>query len=117
MESEYISMFVTTQNVLWLNSLEQQFGLPTLVPRLWCDNQAAIAVATGGELTFKRSRFMNVKYHFVREKFEEKKLLIDYVKSGDNVADLFTKRLAHDLLSNLRYEFLESYSERDELEE
>jgi len=108
MESEYIALFDTVQNTIFLNHLERQFLLPTwYVPNIWCDNQSTITVATGGDTEFKCSKFMNVKYHYVRQAVKKGDADIAYIKSTDNTADLFTKRLPRGPLSLLRGHFMQ----------
>jgi hypothetical protein len=114
MEAEYIAMFTTVQNAIWISSLEDQFGTSQYLPHIWCNNTAAIQITTGGEMAFKKSRFMNVKYHYTRQAYEEKKITIEYIESAINIADLFTKRVAHSTLHNLRECILEHYEQIDE---
>ena len=64
--------------------------------------------------SFRKSKYIDVKYHWIRDVYEQKKVIIDYVKSEDNMADLFTKRLPHNTLSKLRGWFMEDYTYRDE---
>ena len=116
MESEYIAMFSAANHLTLLFALEDQFGLSPAKPNLWCDNQSAISIATGGGMNFKRSRFMNVKYHWVRKAYEDGEFAIDYIKSEENMADLLTKRLPPNKLKELRGYFLEIYSLRDDTE-
>jgi len=117
MESEYIAMFTTANHVIPIIALETQFGLKPLRPYIWCDNQAAISIATGGGMNFKRSHFMNIKYHWVRKAYEGKEFYINYVESQSNVTNLFTKRLPPNPLKYLRGYFMEDYFERDNIEE
>jgi hypothetical protein len=114
MESEYVAMFHTIQHTLWVLALENQLGINEWKPRVLCDNQAAIASATGGEASFKKSKYIDVKYHWIRDVHERKEVVIDYVRSEDNMADLFTKRLPHNTLSKLRGWFMETYEYRDD---
>jgi len=113
MESEYITMFEASRNAVFLTLLEEQFGLEYYAPNIWCDNQAAISIATGSDLDFKRSRFMNVKYHWVRRAEKKDQIDVKYIKSADNLADLFTKRLPAGPLSTLRGKFMNTTEVRD----
>jgi len=113
MESEYIALFKATEHVLLFAQLEEQMFIENTIPIVWCDNQAAIAVAKGGEMTFKRSRFMNVKYHFVRHVFEKGLMQISWVNSETNTADIFTKRLTQDDQDNHRDCMLETCDNLD----
>ena len=116
MESEYITMYNTIQHTLWIRALETQMGISDLKPRILCDNKAAIAIATGGKMTFKKSRYMNVKYHWIRDVHKKKEVIINYVRSKDNIADLFTKQLPHSTLCKLRGWFMEDYDKREDVE-
>ena len=120
MEAEYIALFSTTQNAVWLSSLENQFHLETIkspepyTPNVYCDNEAALTVARGGDMSsFKRSRFMNIKYHYVRHVVETSEIDLHQIESEENVADLFTKRLNKKTLTHLKGFFMEAYSKRE----
>ena len=120
MEAEYIALFSTTQNAVWLSSLENQFYLGTIkspdpyTPNVYCDNEVALTVARGGDMSsFKRSRFMNVKYHYVRHAVETEEIDLHQIESKENVADLFTKRLNKKTLTHLKGFFMEPYSKRE----
>jgi hypothetical protein len=114
MESEYISLFKGTEHVYWLIQIMKQLGLPLdYKPNIWCDNEAAVAIANGSELNFKRTRFMNIKYHWVREmvsKDEQNLVKVIYVNTKDNYADIFTKRLNAIRHRSLLECFAEPYS-------
>ena len=62
----------------------------------WCDNKAAIASAetNGGE---KIRHMIEVKEHFAKECVKRNLIQLSWVPSKDQLADLFTKPLAHDL--------------------
>ena len=42
---------------------------------------------------YARSKHIEVHYHFIREKVITKEILLLHVKTGDQVADIFTKFL------------------------
>lgn len=42
----------------------------------------------------KRSKHIDVKYHFVRDLYLKSEIDVKYVKSEDQTADIFTKALA-----------------------
>ena len=113
MESEYIALFNTVQNAVFLSHLERQFCVTWFSPYVWCDNQAAITIAKGGDMEFKRSKFMNVKYHYVRQAVKKEYVDIDYISTINNTADLFTKRLPHGPLSSFRGHFMQQMDQRN----
>ena len=61
-------------------------------PILWCDNISALALASN-PVFHARMKHIEVDYHFVREKFLRRDLLLKFVASHDQLADILTKRL------------------------
>ena len=115
-ESEYIGLFNTAQQFSWFAQLSEQLGFPISMWYIHYDNQAAIHIASGQEMTFKRSKFMNVKYHYIRDQVTDPDgnpavLKVFYVKTEDNIADVMTKRLNTKLNNKHTNEFLSSYDE------
>ena len=113
MESEYIGLFNCACQSDWFSSLLQQLEHPLSNKQyILCDNQSAIHIANGAIMDFKRSRYMNVKYHWVRNQVKENDCLtVEYTPSKENVADIMTKRLNTSLHWDLACEFIEDYNE------
>ena len=53
---------------------------------LYCDNQSAVSL--------RRTKHVEVHYHFIREKVLQDKVEMLYIKMNNQVADLFTKSLS-----------------------
>ena len=82
----------------WLQSLLNELGFIKLPPpTLWCDNLSATYLTTM-PVFHSRSKHLEIDYHFVRDKVSQKALLVRYISSEDQIADLLTK-----LLSKGRY--------------
>ena len=75
----------------------EEIGFPILKPlNILCDNKTAIKISTGEELPFKRSKFVDVKYHIIHDRVRDNQITSGYVHSKENFADQFTKVLPRD---------------------
>jgi hypothetical protein len=61
---------------------------------VWVDNSAAIAVATGNDFTHETVKHVTVKVRFIQECVQRKIILISYIKTSKNIADIMTKQSA-----------------------
>ena len=57
---------------------------------LYGDNQGASAIAKN-PVNHKRSKHIDIRFHFIRDEISEDRLCLKYVPSGENIADIFTK--------------------------
>ena len=60
--------------------------------KLICDNQAALHISSS-PVFHKRTKYIEVDYHFIREKITSGCMIISFVNSNDYLADIFTKSL------------------------
>jgi len=68
------------------------------------DNQAAIAISNNSVFHGKTKHF-NIKLYFLREVQKEGEVLLQYCKTEDQLADIFTKTLSKGRFENLREKF------------
>lgn len=57
---------------------------------LYCDNKAAIQVAQN-PVQHDRTKHVEVDHHLIKEKLDKKIIQFPFVKSEDQLADIFTK--------------------------
>ncbi|KAJ4768699.1 hypothetical protein LUZ62_079074 [Rhynchospora pubera] len=101
-EAEYRSLAVTTQEIMWLNSLLQELGYtPPHNPTLWCDNLGATFLAAN-PVFHARTKHIELDLHFVREKVNAKQLTVKFICSVDQIGDIFTKSLGKSRFQLLR---------------
>lgn len=92
MEAEYMALATATQEAMWLRHLESQLNwkltdVPTII---YCDNQSAIKFA-GIDSYCARSKHIDLRHHFLRERVADKEIQLCYVGTQDMVADILTK--------------------------
>jgi transposase InsO family protein len=103
LEAEYIALFSASQEALFLQRLLAYItSTPVVSICIWVDNQGAIAIAKNPEF-HKRTKHIGVKYHAIRERFIQNLIEVKYVKTDENLADVFTKPLAPPAFANLEF--------------
>jgi len=58
------------------------------------DNQSAIKLIRNPEF-HKRSKYIDIRYNFVREKYFSRDVEIEYIRSRNQLADILTKTLIY----------------------
>jgi len=102
-KAEYIAATHVAKQVLWHRTFCEELSFPQpTTSTIFCDNQAAIAIAHHPEF-HARTKHIDIAMHFLRDLVESRMINIIYVPSCENLADLFTKRLARPLHMELTY--------------
>ncbi|CAH9124063.1 unnamed protein product, partial [Cuscuta epithymum] len=83
-----------------------ELGFPVKAPvQLFCDNISA-SYLTANPVQHARSKHIQIDYHFVRERVAHGDLIVKYIPTQLQLADIFTKSLSsqqfHFLKDNLR---------------
>ena len=91
--------------IMWLHQLLMEVGIKTVVPaKLWCDNQAALHIASN-PVFHEQTKHIEIDCYFVREKIQLGLISIGYVKMGEQLDDIFMKDLSGDRVSYLCNKF------------
>ena len=92
-EAEYMAAAHAAKEAIWLRQLMKDFNLEaTEATVLYEDNQGCIGLAKN-PISHGRTKHIDVRYHFVREKVESKEIELSYCPTEEMVADTFTKSL------------------------
>ena len=68
---------------------------------IMCDNKGAIDISKN-PVQHSRSKNIEIRHHFLRNNVQKGNITIEKVDSEDNIADIFTKPLKHELFHHLR---------------
>jgi hypothetical protein len=89
-KAEYRAMSQTANELLWLQHFLQEIGFSTPTPiLLFCEKQVAIHIASN-PVFHERTKHIKVDCHFVRDMILSGDISTPYVKSRDQLADMFT---------------------------
>ena len=92
----------TIQEAMWLrkllNDLQEDVSKHT---KIFEDNKSAICMGKNRQ-SHGQSKHIDIKYHFVREKVSEGRVEVQYCKTGNMLADMFTKGLSGPKFKKLR---------------
>jgi hypothetical protein len=102
-EAEYKAVANATAEIMWVQTLLKEIGVSSpRMARLWCDNMGA-KYLSANPVFHARTKHIEVDFHFVRERVLSNLLQIDFVPTGDQVADGFTKALVVRQLENFKH--------------
>ncbi|KAG2759706.1 hypothetical protein PC116_g26209 [Phytophthora cactorum] len=92
-EAEYVAACEATMEAAAAsNILQEVMPQRTVDLRLGIDNQAAHVLATNPTYS-RRTRHIELRWHFVREQVQKGAIELHKVKGNENPADAFTKPL------------------------
>lgn len=92
-EAEYMAASHAAKEIIWMKTLFGEMLNITNVPTtLFLDNQSAINLIKN-PVYHKRTKHIDVRYHHLRDQYEEKVFMLEYVESKDQQADILTKPL------------------------
>lgn len=102
-EAEYIALSFACQEAIWLREFSKELEKKSnsVAITIKYDSNGAICSAKN-QVTSQRTKHIDVKHHFIREKIEKKIVNIEYLASEDMLADMFTKPLGSSKLFVMR---------------
>ena len=72
---------------------------------LFVDNQGTLALAKN-PVQHQRSKHIDIRYHFIREEIQKGVIVVEYVPTEMNLADIFTKAVSKSRLEILSRKIL-----------
>jgi hypothetical protein len=109
-EAEYLALSTALRNTIPIMRMVKEFkehlGLPMqTIPKVICkvfeDNSGAIELAKVPKMR-PRTKHINAKYHHFRKYVAKGMIVVEYISTQFQLADIFTKNLAVDLFLRFR---------------
>ncbi|KAJ4803348.1 Copia protein [Rhynchospora pubera] len=98
-------MASTASELTWIKQVLKDLHIEIQKPmKMFCDNNSARHIASN-PVFHERTKHIEVDCHYIREKVQAKEIETPYVKSEDQLADIFTKglipKIFEDIVSKL----------------
>ncbi|CAL1681088.1 unnamed protein product [Lasius platythorax] len=93
-EAEYVAASDATKEAIWIRRLMKSVGAAAVghATELRLDNQGSIKLNKNPEF-HKRTKHIDVRFHFIRDIYSKGNIIINYVPSSQQLADILTKAL------------------------
>lgn len=102
-EAEYVALSQCVSEACWLRYLVNDLKISRDPVRvlILADNQSAIKVCKNPEY-HKRLKHVDIRFHFIRQTIKENIVVLKYISTYEQQADLFTKPLGFTQFQKLR---------------
>jgi hypothetical protein len=93
-EVEYIALSGAVHEAVWLRKLlTNLFDHEMDSTIIHCDNQSCVKLSEN-HVFHDKSKHIEIKYHYIKDIVQRKKLHVQYLPTHEQIANIFTKPLA-----------------------
>ena len=91
-EAEYIVARSCCSQLLWMKKLLGDHGISQDTMVVYCDNSSAIDISKN-LVQHSKTKHVEIRYHFIRDLVERKIVILEYIPTKCQNANIFTKPL------------------------
>ena len=102
-EAEYVSAASCCAQTLWMKQTLQDFGLNFGCTSILCDNTSAICLSKN-PIQHSRTKHIEIRHHFIRDHIQKGDIVLKFIPTENQLADIFTKPLSEDQFCKIRRE-------------
>lgn len=92
-EAEYLSIGDVCKDLCFIKNFMSEIFCRDFKITLYNDNQSAHKILESKELSHKRTKHIDLRYHFVKDLAHKGFMTVKYMPTGEMVADILTKSL------------------------
>jgi hypothetical protein len=100
-ESEYVATASCCSQIFWIVHTMRDYGVTYKSVPLMCDNSSAICL-TQNPVFHGRTKYIKVRHHFSRDQVEKGEIVMKYINTKRQLANIFTKPLDASRFATLR---------------
>ncbi|KAI3808109.1 hypothetical protein L1987_24052 [Smallanthus sonchifolius] len=89
-EAEYIAASSCCAQIIWIQNQMLDYGMNFMATPIHIDNMSAISI-TNNSVQHSKTKHIDIRYHFIRDQAEKKRIILTKVHTNEQYADLFTK--------------------------
>ena len=94
-------MAQSMREIIWLHQLLMEVDNETSVlAKLWCDNQATLHISSN-PVFHEQTKHIEIDCHFIRKKIQLGLISTEYMKTKEQLCDIFTNAQSGDRFSYL----------------
>jgi hypothetical protein len=101
-EAELVALSDHSNQVIWTRNFLLAQGYDVSASKVYQDNQSTIAMVKNGKSNSSRTRHIAIRFYFVADRVASKEISVEYLRTGDMIADILTKPLQGALFMRLR---------------
>ena len=101
-EAELVGLSDSASQVIWTRDFLAAQGYEMQSAEIYQDNKSTIAMIEKGRSTSEKSRHINIRFFFLKDRISAKEIKITYLPTELMVADILTKPLQGRLFLELR---------------
>ena len=101
-EAELVSLSDNVSQVIWTRDFLVSQGYNMKAATVYQDNMSTMALAEKGRSTAEKTRHINIRYFFVKDRVEAGEIEIKYCPTENMLADILTKPLQGQVFRDMR---------------
>ena len=100
-EAKHIVAGLCCAQILWMKQTLSDFNLFFEHVPIKCDNTSAINISKN-PMQHSRTKHIEIIHHFLRDHAQKSDIILEFVSTKDQLADIFTKPLSEDQFVDIR---------------
>ena len=108
-EAELVGLSDSASQVIWTRNFLMAQGYQMAPAIIKQDNMSTLALAEKGRSTSERTRHVNIRYFFIKDRVNSGDLKLEYLPTSEMIADILTKPLQGEAFRVLRDALLNTH--------
>ena len=108
-EAELVALSDSTSQIIWTRNFLEEQGFTMGPATVYQDNMSTIALVKNGKSNSDRTRHIAIRFFFISDRITSKEINVEYMPTGEMLADILTKPLQGALFVKLRDKLLNWY--------